>query len=536
MKTNSSIKIKYYLLKILSIYLITLPAMIFAIGWMKWYFAFLLVIGTIIDLFFIARSLSSSNKHIEIRVSTLLIIIAIAVIWVWLSGIGGFWAQSKDYPWRNAIFRDLILRDWPVHYSNPNGYLVYYFGFWLLPAYFGKIAYSIGANEIWAFRIGNIALALWSVILISVLFLLLLFLFNSNKSKKQIFIILSFVFFSGLDALGSIEPLGVNLYHIEWWADYWQYSSFTTCLFWVFNQSIIPWICMALIIQEEDVSNYVHIGIMCLLSGAFPFVGYFVYAVSFGIIKLFKAIKSKRFSDYIIKVFSVQNILCCLIIFPFIGAFLLSNDTINSVFSKRVNNDSNAVVSEYNDSYQVDSVELDTNNVSIDPDFNFSVLAKYFAFVMLEFGIFAILIIRKEYNNPIYYLTIILLLIFPFVKIGSQSDFTMRGSIPVIFMMYVFVVRFLLSEKNVIKQKNSINRLMYIVLIVCLLVGSITPCVEIYRGCRQIVLKGFDNPMEDYIYTLGSDGPYSRNDVDYYLGYFGTNSPEDRIFFKYLSK
>lgn len=534
---NTIIKIKYKYLRTIALYLITLPSLVFAVGWLKWYFASLFILGIAICLFFAIRSFTNKpEKYIEINISTLIIFAIIAVIWTWLSGIGGFWAQSKDYPWRNAIFRDLILRDWPVHYSNPNGYMTYYIGYWLFPAIFGKLAYSFGVNEVWAFRIGNTALALWTVTLIFLLFLLLISLFKVRDIKKQVFVILLFVFFSGLDLLGSIEPLGVNLYHIEWWADYWQYSSFTTCLFWVFNQSVIPWICVALLLQENDVSSFVHIGIMCLLCGPFPFIGYFIYAVALGIIKFVKSIKDHILFNYFKKVFSVQNIVCALIIFPFIGLFLLANDAISGGGKLRINDDSVFVLSEYSvDNQNAESESLtEVAQSNITP--NIYMIGKYLAFIFVEFGIFAILIIRKEYRNPLYYLTIFCLLVFPFLKMGNQADFPMRASIPALFLMYIFVTKFILSEKDCIKEKGSVKRIMFIVLIICIFIGAATPCVEFYRGCRQIVLKGFDNPMEDFLYTLGSDGPYAREDAVYYLGNFGTNSPEEKFFFRYMCK
>lgn len=534
---KSIIKINYKYLRTIALYLITLPALVFAAGWLKWYFALLFILSTVICLFFAVRSFSlKSDKYIEVKLSTLIVIAIIAILWTWLSGIGGFWAQSKDYPWRNAIFRDLILRDWPVHYSNPDGYMTYYIGYWLFPAVFGKLAYSLGANEVWSFRIGNTALAIWSVLLIYLLFLLLISLFKICDSKKQILVILLFVFFSGMDLLGSIEPLGVNLYHIEWWADYWQYSSFTTCLFWVFNQSVIPWICVALLLQENDVSSFVHIGIMCLLCGPFPFVGYFIYAVTLGIIKFIKAIKDHKFINFLKKVLSVQNIICALIIFPFIGAFLLSNDAISGGGQLRINDENAFILSEYSADNQNVNSEAAIDEIQSGNSLNITMIGKYLAFVIVEFGIFAILIIRKEYKNPLFYVTVACLLIFPFLKMGNQADFPMRASIPSLFLMYVFVTRFMLTEKDCVKEKGSVKKLMFIVLIICVFIGAATPCVEFYRGCRQIVLKGFDNPMEDFLYTLGSDGPYAREDAVYYLGNFGTNSPEDKLFFRYMCK
>lgn len=505
----------------------------FALGWLKFPFAFVFFVSlTLLSYFSVKKS------DLDIKLDKYIIyVFFVSAIFVFLSGIGGFWAQSKDYPWRNAIFRDLILRDWPVYYPKSNGYLVYYFGYWLVPALFGKLAYKMGATELWAFRIGNCALYIWSVILVSILFILLTNALKADTKKKQILIPVLFIFFSGMDILGSIEPLGANMYHLEWWADNWQYSSFTTCLFWVFNQSIIPWICMALLIQQKNVRNYVFIGMICLFCGPLPFVGLFIYCITYGIIYGIRSIKCKKLKSFIKDIFSPQNIIASLVVFPIIAIFLLSNDAISGTGSLRLNDnafvlsDSGEVISEVAEINSTDGVESAAEMPSLfDSD-----IGKYFLFVLFEFGIYALLIARKYYKNPLYWVTIGSLLIFPFFKMGSQADFPMRASIPALFMLFVMIVRFLFEEKDCLKQKGSTNRMLYIILIVCLVLGAATPAVEIYRGCRQVALKGLDNPMEDYLYTLGSDGPYNHGEI-MYLGNFGTNSPEDKFFFKYLCK
>ena len=167
----------------------------FAFGWLKLPFAIVFCVGLFCLLYFIVN-----DKGLYIRFDECFIfILIISLSWVLLSGIGGFWAQSKDYPWRNAIFRDLILRDWPVYYPKSNGYLVYYFGYWLVPALFGKLAYKMGATELWAFRIGNCALYIWSVILVSILFILLINALKADTKKKQILIPVLFIFIIGIE-------------------------------------------------------------------------------------------------------------------------------------------------------------------------------------------------------------------------------------------------------------------------------------------------------------------------------------------------
>ena len=103
--------------------------------------------------------------------------------------------------------------------------------------------------------------------------------------------------------------------HLEWWMDgKMQFSSLTTCLFWVFNQCVIPWIVILCVLQEKTIRNYVLLGICALISGPLPFLGVFVYMVCNAVVLLVKAIKEKTTKEYIRNLASIQNLLSLLII------------------------------------------------------------------------------------------------------------------------------------------------------------------------------------------------------------------------------
>ena len=69
---NAIIKINYKYLRTVALYLITLPALVFAVGWLKWYFALLFIFSTVICLFFDVRIFKNKDKYIEIKLSILL--------------------------------------------------------------------------------------------------------------------------------------------------------------------------------------------------------------------------------------------------------------------------------------------------------------------------------------------------------------------------------------------------------------------------------------------------------------------------------
>ena len=170
MITLSYSKIKKYAFTALAI-----PFIVFAIGFLKWYWAVVAVVATLACVWLGAFaknknsqeskvvSVVDSEKKISVKKWIFILLIVIAAIWVWQSGIGGFWAQSKDYPWRNAIYRDIVLRDWPVYYKLYDSALVYYIAFWLPPALIGKLALLLGANDVVAFQAASVAIYIWSL-------------------------------------------------------------------------------------------------------------------------------------------------------------------------------------------------------------------------------------------------------------------------------------------------------------------------------------------------------------------------------------
>lgn len=528
--------LKYSIIKKLALIYIALPLLCFFIGWLKWYFALVACFAVFFCLFQVLLKSYKENKEECVQVSLffLFVLVMVSIAFCFYCGIGRFWAQSKDYPWRNAIFRDIILRDWPVIYNKYDGALSYYIGIWLPPSLLGKISYFFSKDPEIAFRFGNIGLLIYSSIGIILLFLLIILYINPKKKIKLYLAILMFIFFSGMDILGSIEPLGANNYHLEWWAKYFQYSSFTTCMCWVFNQSIIPWICMLLVLKEKKVSSYVFIGMCCLLSGPLPFIGLFVYCIGIGIYRFVISIREKKLKKYIFEVFSASNILSSFFIFPFVGTYLVSNASFQGGGGMSLSNE------------VVNTVESVANaNVN----YSFDIFTKYLSFVLLEFLIYMLLIYRKNRKNYLFYLTLVMLLTFPFIRIGFSVDFAMRASIPSILFLYLMCVKFVFEESNLLKKvdteqkiKNNnlicvLKRYSYVLLVVCLLLGAFTPSVEFIRGFRQVKLRGTYDIMTDYLYTLGEDHTspfYDENNGVAFCNFVSLNY-KDSFFFKHFA-
>lgn len=464
-------------------------------------------------------------KKLVISKKLLIAVIVITFVYLIFCGIGRLWAQSSDNLWRNAIFRDVIVHDWPVYYDKYDGALCYYIGVWLPAAIPGKIVYFFSGSSEVAFTVGNIFFLIYYTFGLTIVILLLSMYFKAEKAKQIFLIIIGFILFSGMDILGVfvIEPDFVfSDMHLEWWSGF-QYSSLTTCLCWVFNQALIPWICMLLLLHEKRISNYVFIGMACLFCGPFPFIGYLVYAVTLGFKRLIEMLKAKKGKQFASETFSISNICAALLIFPFIGSYLTSN----AFMSEKDLEGSVAYFLTWDSSYYL----------------------VYAIFVMFEFGIFALLIFKANKKSCLYYVTILQLLLYPFIDVGVNSDLTMRASIPAIFMMFVLCYQYLFTNSAIIPVKESElkgmsktdrfiakTNIVYLTLVLCLAIGAVTPGVEFARGIKQVREIGINDKETDYIVTLDRDSNPDPHSNGWPPTNFVSLDYDDVFFFKYFAR
>jgi hypothetical protein len=427
-----------WLTRITWLYLI-IPFIIFCMGWLRLSIA----IPVTAIILWVVWQLLKQNSPAQFLIpnsrSTFYFLL-ITALWVFLSGVGGYAFQNWDHHWRNAVLRDLINYNWPVVYSAPDTgpikILVYYVGYWLPAALTGKLL---------GWKFANFILFLWTW-----LGVLLVAFHLSIKLKTTLFkTALLLIFFSGMDALGTLllapeyPTLWPPIQHLEIWAGSLQYSSFTTQLFWVFNQAVPAWLCIVLILdldnslsgmQEQtpklQITQKIFIWALCFFFAPLASIGLFPYL-------LIEWIKRTNFKN------------------PF------KDIRFDLLFASAM-----VVIISY--------LFFSSNTAAQERGFQSLALKDVLVFFLLEGGILWLLLAPRLWRDPRWMLTGILLFIMPFIQLGSGHDFVMRASIAPLFYLMIM-------SGEVIVQ-NSSSRLYRMAFVIILLIGALTPLYEINRS------------------------------------------------------
>jgi len=414
-----------FLQRISLLYLV-IPFVIFLFGWVRLMVAIPVTAILLVALWQIFKQPYFNADLPNDRSTNYLLLITF--LWVFLSGIGGYAFQNWDHNWRNVVFRDLINSDWPVYFSTPDKgpvkMLVYYVGYWLPAALTGKV---------FGWRFANSILFIWSWIGV----LLVSLQFGSALKTSAVKSILLLIFFSGLDALGTLFFAGEYptllppITHLEIWAGNLQYSSFTSQLFWVFNQAIPAWLCILLIADEDSpITNKIF---------AYSFCFFFAPLASIGLLP-YLALQFLRQTDFksLFKNLRLDILAAAVIV------FLLS------------------------------VLYFASNTAAQQRGFHSLPIAEFLPFFLLEGGVIWLVLAPLKWRDPRWAVTGLLLFFIPFIQLGSGRDFVMRASIAPLFYLMLMTGEALFNKFT--------PRLLLMTVYCLLLLGSLTPLYEIDRS------------------------------------------------------
>lgn len=531
---------------------LSLPVFIFLVGYLRWYVALPTALAWLAALLFACRARTGKRRELQLSKGGLAALIALAALWCVLAGIGNFYYQSDDWSARNAIFRDLITHPWPVIYPAKNAALVYYIGYWLPAALVGKLFLPFGAKV--AFAAGNMALLVWSTLCVCLVFLLLLSTLQTVSRRAMQLALAVFIGFSGLDILGTLCDvlfMGKAMpNHLEWWAFLFQYSSITTCLFWVFNQAVLAWVATLCFLQEKGLGSRIFVLVCTLGSAPFAAVGLSLYLLC----DLFFAVREHRSLRAPLRALCTwQNLLSLLLIAPVLGLYYATNLALamTGQFASYAPLWRYAVLLAAGVALCL-AAWLLWRRLRKKPHpavlfwvgaaciplaaafFTDRICPLYVSFLLLECGIYLALLLLLGERERCFYPTVLLLLLCPIFVLGTGADFSMRVSIPGILVLCVMCIRALLDHGSALWQKAwDLRRVAVLLLVIALCIGACTPLFELGRGIVAVCREGRLALINDSIGSFdrifaGGIGSTDKNFIAYHY--------RDTFFFDFLAR
>lgn len=409
---------------------LSLPLEIFLFGWLRIEYALIVTVVVVWCGYHCFRE-SGYTELTRAQARTLAAAVVLLIAVLALSGVGSMGYQNGDWSKHNAVMHDLINRAWPVKYTNDtvagttyrSTLLDYYMAWYLPPAAVGKL---LGWNA------ANIAQFVWTALGLS-LFAVMLVCLTKVARARYLF---AFIFFGGLDIVGIVLvnhtfPGGTD--SLEHWYPVIEYTPMLTGLFWVPQHTLGAWLGTGFILMlAQRKSKYVPLAISpCLLwtplvfLGLLPFAGYAV--IRSGIRRSLNAI----------------NIIGSSVLLVMPALFLRMDHNAGT----------------FHFLWQVIPLAQWWTSLAV--------------WYFLEFILY-VLVIRDKYREEksyLFYLTVAALCLWPFLNMGIEDDLAMRGAMPALLVLALFVMRYL-SENG--RYKNAL-----IALLVC---SSFTGLTDIVRS------------------------------------------------------
>lgn len=417
-----------------SVLYLFLPICLFLYGWTHPVLA-LTALGLFV--FLLVTQTKQIQGVVTVDIKTIAIITALLAVWTLLSGAGHRGFFDGDFYKHSAILSDLIQYDWPVTYrlreSHQFVHLVYYFAYYLPSALIGK----------WlGWKAANISLFFWTGIGIGLVYAWLMAIV---EQKKQILFAFLFPLFSGLDLVGRtiMGKKVVNDSDWEWWGRNWQYSGNTTLFFYVPQHVLAGWICMGILLycylKNKKLPLQELLFASTLLWSPFIFIG----CIPFYLWMVFK----KKITV------GLWSLLFAVGIVGILGLFFMSNMALS--------------VAETTASGWLWNIEKIIGSF---------LLVRLSLFYILEFGLFALLVIRKK-SSPLLILATIILFLIPWYKMGLMNDLAMRASIPALFIISYYWITYLVETKK--------RTLLFYFSCLLFLIGCIYPLVQMGNGIKH---------------------------------------------------
>lgn len=476
-----------WLLAITLVYL-GFPFLLFLFTWTKLPVA-ILCSASLGLLIIIANSLRRKNgfkMHQEapeiISGREIALIIISSGIWTYFSGAGNFVFQNSDWIKHNVILRTLTEYSWPVLLdtgAHSGTFLNYYFGWYLIPAFVGKLAHSMDVAYVTQF--------IFTWIGVTLVFLWIREIMGKISFKNILF----FILFATADALGVMLLGKFGLINFKTPLERWsgiglEYSSFTTLLYWVPGQAISAWILGAVLLKAGQDASYIAFAMIIILLALFwsPFA--VLGSIPFFIVLCF--IHRTQVISHLHRYFPLVVSSIPLVLFFFL--YYQAN------------------LGGQNRGVPIDFIHI----TSVKEGVRFLI---FFIFEALlpSVILFSANKISRRLPDAIVKSAIALLCALPFLRLGINNDLMMRASIPALFMVYIAISQYF-------TQLNK-RIVLYFIILTYFCIGAITPFTEFSRTAQGKRDNSPPPPLRSFA---------TSDVVSQYMGSY------DSLFFSYVLK
>lgn len=402
----------------LSYLYIVLPFLLFAFLWLN-LFSALIFGGTVLVSLFLTWKRIDPWMFVRLKRGNTFWVIVLVLFIVFFSGIGSYTYQNEDFPYRNAMFNDLMSYPWPVMYhvegfeghflNGKDTIMTYYLGYYLPAALVGKI---FGPAA------GHFALFLWTVLgVLITLYLIAKYLQKFSVAVVYMFFAWGTLFFIGALIKYPIEKFGTEGNYL--WAGMRLYANSNLgSIYWIFNQSLTAWPIMLLILNKAPLKNSIFIYSFCLFLSPFCFVGFLPFFLYY---LLLHYRQERDLQEFVKSCFSFQNVLGALAVVALTYFYLQSNKAGQKFHY-----------------------------------IPFSSLKVFVAFMALSWGIVALILFPKFRKEPLYWISVAILIPLPFFQQGNGMDFPGRVSMPAFLVFLLLAMRLVLEEKRALTRKAMV--------------------------------------------------------------------------------
>ena len=471
----------------LSLGYLLLPNLIFFYFWTNLAIA---VAGIVLLLYLFINVLLQKNSVSEtiLNPKDLLLLTTVALIITFMSGVSGLSYQTFDYWCHNTKFYELFKYDWPIRIPLDGPVISYYYGYYVIPAFFSKLTGSISETFIFIWTFIGFFLGLsWVYIALNkkILFVLLAMAVGDTPH------VVKTVFYKLTGELYEFGDFG-----IESWSNFEN-------LLWVPNQ-VIP----TLIIGGMFV--YILKNRLPLENIVLPIALTFWWAVfpafTSGLLAGLLIVRKWLFAGFKLDWKLVINsvILPFLACVPVLIFFLSHEEAPISGFIWQFPDNMTSRVIEY-------SINIGMNLLI------FFLAFKYF---------------RNERQKQLpafpFYVIMAFIMIFPIYRIGKVNDFLFRGLMPYLLIVGIYLF-YPLASVSAANAWNKVRKSAYSIVVFSLLVsccliaaGRFVRSMKVNVVTQRIMPEkvGFQPiPYDAYanIYEVLKD-KWTQLEADQYLG------------------